>query len=252
MKKDKKDKMSLQLKGTLFLCLVGGDTFQSQKTAYLLLLNFTHKLVEVKSLNSCCSFNLSSYISGAFFKMLMNDSDSLNSDISLWVLIYLLFLSPHHYSRIPNFPPLPSRSLLLLLVSPLSVSTPVALLSVCDLLLSTTNIHSLLHRHRGEVSGEARSLCDSYWPLVPADPTRGRNEPGSWVEYLWGESSFLWPCHHLILKVRVSNGYGVYGWAYGQRRTHSIHVTAMSWGGRGCGGHSAEEQGEINAYFFYL
>lgn len=67
------------------------------------------------------------------------------------VLIYLLRLSPRHYPRIPNFPPPPPYSCSSTTAA--WVSTPVALLSSCDLQLSTTDMHSLFCRHTEIVSG---------------------------------------------------------------------------------------------------
>lgn len=84
--------------------------------------------------------------------------------VSPCVLIYLLPLSPCHYSRIPNFPPLPPDLFSIPAIPSsitASVSTPVALLSSCDLLLSTTNTHSLFHRHTEIASGRVRVLGGS-------------------------------------------------------------------------------------------
>lgn len=137
----------------------------------------------------------------------------LNSHISPCVLIYLLSVSSRHYSRIPNFPPLPPDPFLFR-PSPTTSITVKCLHTCCSsVCLWFTALHykhalSLPQTHGGSVWRGSEPL----WQLLA---------PGAdWPEER-GESSFLWPCHRLILKVRVSNGCGVYDWAYGQRPTHS-------------------------------
>lgn len=78
------------------------------------------------------------------------------------------FLIFHHFLLISFYSHLSSSHFFL------SASTPVALLSVCDLLLPTTNAHSLVHRHtEGEYQKKTRSPWDRFWRLVPADLATG-------------------------------------------------------------------------------
>lgn len=67
----------ITIKGNFISVLQVETHFKAQNTAYLLLLNFTNTLLEVKSLSSVALSASPPTSAGSFFKMLMNGSDSL-------------------------------------------------------------------------------------------------------------------------------------------------------------------------------